>query len=367
MLLSIVILIASLVLFYLALVSFYPSFGGDVNEERQARYNASQQFNDGKFMNTKKEVPEAASFSKMLSIGRKFFFEKVKNGRPNKDLEVKKVDSTNLASFQKGTRLIWFGHSAFLLQLDGKNILIDPMLGNVPAPHPWMGSKRFNIDMPIEIKKLPKIDAVVISHDHYDHLDYESINKLKDKVEAYFVPLGVGVHLEAWGVDANNINEMDWWQETTFKNIQLACTPAQHFSGRKFTNGQSTLWSSWVIKSNGTSLYFSGDGGYGPHFKQIGEHYGPFDLAMMECGQYNKMWPDIHMFPEETAQAGVDVQAKTLMPIHWGAFKLALHSWTDPIERVSKKAKTLQLPLVAPQIGEPIVIDELPKPTTVWW
>ncbi|MEM6542468.1 MAG: MBL fold metallo-hydrolase, partial [Bacteroidota bacterium] len=165
MLLSIVILIASLVLIYLAFVNFYPSFGGDVNEERQALYNSSQQFSDGKFINTKKEIPEAASFSKMLSIGRKFFFEKVENGRPDKDLKIQKIDAANIANYHDSPRLIWFGHSAFLLQLDGKNILIDPMLGKVPAPHEWMGAKRFNLELPIEIKNLPKIDAVVISHD----------------------------------------------------------------------------------------------------------------------------------------------------------------------------------------------------------
>lgn len=367
MLQSIVILVVLLVLIYLAFINFYPSLGGDVNKERQVRYTASQQFGNGKFINTKKEIPEAASFSKMLSIGRKFFFEKVENGRPDKDLEVQKIDSTAIASYRGGTRLIWFGHSAFLLQLDGKNILIDPMFGPVPAPHQWMGAQRFNLELPIEIEKLPKIDAVVISHDHYDHLDYESIKNLKDKVEAYFVPLGVGVHLEAWDVDSTLIKEMDWWEETTFKDIVLACTPAQHFSGRKFTNGQSTLWSSWVITSDSANIFFSGDSGYAPHFKQIGEHYGPFDFAMLECGQYNKMWPDIHMFPEETAQAGIDVQAKAIMPIHWGAFKLALHSWTDPIERVSKKAEALGIPLVTPAIGEPIILSELPKPNSVWW
>ncbi|UJH67352.1 MBL fold metallo-hydrolase [Allomuricauda sp. SCSIO 65647] len=367
MLLSIVILIASLVIIYLAFVNFYPSFGGDVSKERKALYLSSKQFKDGAFVNTKEDIPEDASFSEMLSIARKFFFQKVENGRPEKELEVQKIDSIALAGHRGGTQLVWFGHSAFLLQMNGKNILIDPMFGKVPAPHPWFGANRFTKELPIEIEKLPKIDAVVISHDHYDHLDYGSIKKLKDKVEAYYVPLGVGVHLEAWGVGSDRITEMDWWEETMFEDIQLACTPAQHFSGRKFTNGQSTLWSSWVIKSDGTSIYFSGDGGYGPHFKQIGEQYGPFDFAMMECGQYNKMWPDIHMFPEETAQAGVDVQAKALMAIHWGAFKLALHSWTDPIERVSKKAKELQIPLVTPQIGEPIVIDELPKPNRVWW
>ena len=367
MLLIIALLIVLLVLIYLAFVNFYPSFGGNVDKERQAKYKSSQQFNDGKFFNTKKEIPEDASFSKMLSIGRKFFFEKVENGRPKESLKVQQIDSVQVASNDRMGRLIWFGHSAFVLQLDGKNILIDPMFGDVPAPHPLLGAKRFSNELPIAIEKLPKIDAVVISHDHYDHLDYESIKKLRSKVVTYFVPLGVGVHLEAWDIDSSKITEMDWWEETTFKSIQLVCTPAQHFSGRKFSNGQSTLWSSWVIKSDSTALYFSGDSGYAAHFKEIGEKYGPFDFAMMECGQYNKMWPDIHMFPEETAQAGVDVQAKAIMPIHWGAFKLALHSWTDPIERVSKKAEELQIPLVTPRIGEPILIDELPKPNSIWW
>ncbi len=366
MLISILALVALLVVFYMAFVNLYPSFGGDVSKERQSLYLSSEQFKEGVFVN-KKNVPKDPSFSEMLKISRKFFFEKVENGRPENNVPVQKIDSTGIANYDKNTRLVWFGHSAFLLQINGKNILIDPMFGEVPAPHPWLGGKRFNKELPIEIEKLPKIDAVLISHDHYDHLDYGSIKRLKDKVEAYYVPLGVGVHLEAWGINGNKITEMDWWNETVFKDIQLVCTPAQHFSGRKLTNGQSTLWSSWVIKSDDTSIFFSGDSGYGPHFKQIGDKYGPFDFAMIECGQYNKMWPDIHMFPEETAQAGVDVRAKAMMPIHWGTFKLALHSWTDPIERVTEKASELQLPLVTPKIGEPIVCNELPKPNSVWW
>lgn len=364
--LSTISLLVLLTLAYFAFVNFYPSFGGDISDERKERYRSSEQFKNDGFVNVK-DVPKEGSFSETFSIARKFFFEKVENGRPDKDLNVLKIDATAVASYCKGPRLIWFGHSAFLLQMDGKNILIDPMFGKVCAPHPWLGSERFYEELPLTIEQLPKIDAVVISHDHYDHLDYESIEQLKSKVDAYFVPLGVGVHLEAWGIQSTKIKEMDWWQETTFQNIQFACTPAQHFSGRKLNNGQSTLWASWVIKSDSTSLYFSGDSGYGPHFKQIGETYGPFDLAMMECGQYDKLWPDIHMFPEETAQAGIDVQAHTLMPIHWGAFQLALHTWTDPIERVSKKAEALRIPLITPKIGEPIVIDELPKQYPIWW
>ena len=367
MILTIGAVVLLLVIIYLVFVNFYPSFGGDVSKERKQTYISSKQFEDGKFLNKNPEIPEDMSFSKMLSISRKFFFEKVENGRPDQDLNVQYIDSMEIVDYSKETRLIWFGHSAFLLQMEGKTILIDPMFGSVPAPHQWMGEKRFNKRLPIAIEKLPKIDAVIISHDHYDHLDYESINKLKDKVGDFFVPLGVGVHLEAWKVDPSKIQEMDWWEETTFKGIDLACTPAQHFSGRKFSNGQSTLWSSWVIKTDATALYFSGDSGYAHHFKEIGERYGPFDFAMMECGQYNTMWPDIHMFPEETAQAGVDIKAKAIMPIHWGAFKLALHSWTDPIERVTRKAQELKLPLVTPKIGEPILISDLPNPQSTWW
>ena len=282
-------------------------------------------------------------------------------------MAVEKLDSTFLANQVSGSRLVWFGHSAFFLQIDDVTILIDPMLGQVAAPHPWLGTKRFSKDLPLEIEKLPHVDVVVISHDHYDHLDYQSILKLKNKVDRFIVPLGVGVHLEAWGVDPDQIEELDWWEETSHQKISYICTPAQHFSGRKFSNGQKTLWSSWVIRSERTNLYFSGDSGYSDHFKEIGEKYGPFDLAMMECGQYNKMWPDIHMFPEETAQAGLDVRAKTIMPIHWGAFKLALHSWTDPVERVTAKAKELGIPVLIPKIGE---LVENPYPnyqSSDWW
>lgn len=366
LLLSTVFLSVLLTLVYFAFVNFYPSFGGDVDEARKTQYLSSEQFKDGIFVNTK-DVPKEMGFSETLSIARKFFFEEVENGRPEKEPPVQKMDVDEVTNYRRGTRLIWFGHSAFLLQMNGKNILIDPMFGSVCAPHPWLGSKRFYNELPMTIAQLPRIDAVIISHDHYDHLDYGSIKELQSKVDSYFVPLGVGVHLEAWGVESTRIKEMDWWQENTFQDLRVVCTPAQHFSGRKLSNGQSTLWSSWVIQSDSTKLYFSGDSGYGPHFKQIGKTYGPFDFAMMECGQYNKLWPDIHMFPEETVQAGVDVQAKNLMPIHWGAFQLALHSWTDPIERVTKKAQVMRIPLVTPEIGEPIVVDELPKHYSPWW
>ncbi len=363
-------IVLSIVLFvvigYLSFVNFYPSFGGTISKELQLKYTSSPNFKNGKFVNTDHSIPKKLSFSETLGLTKKFFFTKVPKGRPDANIEVKKIDSAAIADYQGPIRLIWFGHSAFLLQIEGKNILIDPMFGDVAAPHDWLGTNRFNPQMPIDIAELNKIDAVVISHDHYDHLDYGSIKELKTKVGHYFTPLGVGTHLEAWGVAKDRITELDWWQDIDFKGIKLVCTPAQHFSGRKFDNGQSTLWSSWVIQSKEENIFFSGDSGYAPHFKKIGDSYGPFKFAMIECGQYNDMWPDIHMFPEETAQAAVDLRAKTMMPIHWGSFKLALHSWTDPVERVTKKARELEIPMVTPQIGEFILLDDLNNNTT-WW
>ncbi len=366
MLLTILSLVGMLTIAYLLFVNFYPSFGGDVDEERQKLYSTSTQFEKGVFKNDK-DVKLDLGLGQMLRMSKKFFFEKVENGRPKKDLPVQKLDSAQVTNYKGDTRLFWYGHSAFLLQTEGLNFLIDPMFGNVAAPHPWLGENRFNKQMPLAIAQLPKIDAVIISHDHYDHLDFDSIKKLKDKVDHYFVPLGVGVHLEAWGIASNQITELDWWQESKYKGIQFICTPAQHFSGRKFNNRQGTLWASWVINTSIDTIFFSGDSGYGDHFKDIGKKYGPFDFAMMECGQYNEMWSEIHMMPEETAQAGIDIQARKLMPIHWGSFKLALHSWTDPVVRVGKKAEALKLPLVIPKIGEAIMVKDSVELSSTWW
>ncbi|MEN8788214.1 MAG: MBL fold metallo-hydrolase [Flavobacteriaceae bacterium] len=364
--LAILVIIAIVFIGYSLFVGYYPSFGGDVDKALKIEYSKSENYRNGAFMN-RKNVPEKFGFWQTLSIARKFFFTQVPNGAPKNPIPVQPLDSTGIANYEGKTRLMWFGHSAFLLQMQGRNILLDPMFGETPAPHPLLGRNRFSGPLPIEIEKLPQIDAIIISHDHYDHLDYESIMKLKDKVEMFYTPLAVGVHLKAWGVEEDKIIELDWWQEARYLNLEFICTPAQHFSGRKLKNRQSTLWSSWVIRSDKESIFFSGDSGYGPHFKEIGEKYGPFEFAMMECGQYNELWPDIHMFPEETIQAGMDIGASALMPIHWGAFQLALHSWTDPIERAVIKAGQLNSILVTPKIGQPIMIDSLEGLDTSWW
>jgi L-ascorbate metabolism protein UlaG (beta-lactamase superfamily) len=346
-------------------VNLSPQFGGQPTTTDMKEYSENGNYADGKFVNL---IPTSMdmNFTKGMSVMWDFM-RGVPNGRPDFEIPVEKIDSLTIVKNVSQTKLIWFGHSAFLLQIDGKNILLDPMLGEVPAPHPWLGSKRFNKQLPIEIEQLPQIDAILISHDHYDHLDYGSIQKLKGKTKQFYVPLGVGAHFLAWGVPAESIHEFNWWDEIQHEDLKIAFAPARHFSGRGLTNRNSTLWGSWIITGQTHNIYFSGDGGYGPHFKEIGAKYGPFDFAMLECGQYNPNWVQIHMMPEETAQAAVDVQAKLMMPIHWGAFTLALHSWTDPIERVTKKAAELNMPLIAPKIGQPIHVG-LPAPLLEeWW
>ncbi|CAM1343378.1 MBL fold metallo-hydrolase [Tenacibaculum amylolyticum] len=365
MLLTVGILIGIIIVIGILFVNLSPQFGAKTSKEQQKIYAKSAHYKNGQFVNIG-GIKSDMSFSDMLkAIGG--MFKRIPNARPTPPITVEKVDSTEIANYKGATRFIWFGHSAFLLQIGHKNLLIDPMFSDVPAPHPLLGSKRFSNELPIEIEKIPVIDAVLISHDHYDHLDYESIRKLKHKVNTFFTPLGLGAHLQQWGVSKDKIIELDWWQETTFEGLTFVSTPAQHFSGRGLSDRDKTLWCSWIIQSPNEKIFFSGDSGYAQHFKEIGEKYGPFDFAMMECGQYNELWPEVHMFPEQTAQAAIDVKAKKAMPIHWGAFKLAQHSWTDPVQRVMQKAKELNLTLVIPEIGKPTTINETVSTTQNWW
>lgn len=359
-------LVVFLVLFGVIFMYTSPQFGASASDEQKEAYTKTGHYEDDKFINAGGVTSPSFSFSEMVDLGIKFF-SKQPRATPESVVPVEKIDSLNIVEFkEEKPRVVWFGHSALLLQIDGKNILLDPMLGDVPAPHPMLGNARFNKELPLEIEKLPKIDAVIFSHDHYDHLDYESVVKLKDKVEHFYTPLGVGNHIESWGVSKEKISQLDWWQEADFHGLKLVCTPAQHFSGRGLSDGATTLWGSWVIKSNNYNIYFSGDSGYGSHFKEIGEKYGPFDFAMMECGQYNEMWSEIHMMPYQTVDASIDIKAKVMMPIHWASFKLALHPWDDPVLQSTKFAKEKGVQITTPKIGEPVIVDDQ-YPQEEWW
>ncbi len=344
-------------------VNLSPQFGRSATSEQKKNYEQSKNYAKGKFINqipTKMDI----KFFKML----KEWFKNDPSRNPIKEIPTHKINVSDLKSYTDSLpRLTWFGHSAFLLEMDEQIILIDPMFGQYPSPHPMLGPKRYSTALPIEVDQLPTIDAVIFSHDHYDHLDYGTIKNIHQKVRKFYVPLAVGNHLRSWGVDPDKIEELDWWDMTLHDHIQLICTPARHFSGRGLFDRQTTLWSSWVIQGKTAKIYFSGDGGYGPHFKEIGEKYGPFDISLMECGQYNEDWHAIHMMPEETAQAAADLKSELFMPIHWGAFTLAFHSWVDPVVRVTKKAEALQIPCTTPKIGEPIIINTSNYPKSEWW
>ncbi|MGF9695956.1 MBL fold metallo-hydrolase [Paenibacillus sp. MABNR03] len=287
--------------------------------------------------------------------------------RPVSNIPMVKSEFAQTLNPADDPQVTWFGHSAFLLELEGYRLLFDPMLGHRPSPVSWAGTKRYTTDLPIEPEDLPAIDAIILSHDHYDHLDYSSIRKLKDKTERFIVPIGVRRRLIQMGVSADKITEHGWWDELRFKGLTLACTPARHFSGRGLFDRNSTLWCSWVIAGQKTRVFFSGDSGYGPHFKEIGEKYGPFHLTLMECGQYDERWANIHMMPEETVQAHLDVRGQLLIPIHWGAFTLAYHAWNDPVERISQAARSSNVDIATPKIGEQVRIHTGEYPTEPWW
>lgn len=341
-----------------------PEFGGSHSKEDVERYRLSKQYEGEVFKNI---VPTSMDmgFSDILSV-LKEYMNGIKRD-PEFELPIEKVSASALLQNRYETKIMWFGHSAVLLQIDGKNVLLDPMLGESPAPHPVVGTKRYYSELPIEIDSLPTIDLVLISHDHYDHLDYGSIMKLKDKTKLFVLPLGVAAHFRSWGIEESKLVEMDWWEELEAAGLQLAFLPSRHFSGRALADRNHTLWGSFRVKGKKDNIYFSGDGGYAEHFKAIGAKYGPFDFAMLECGQYHEKWAQIHMMPEETAQAGIDIRAKRIMPIHWGAFTLSLHHWTDPILRVKKKAQELNLPIVHPKIGSYFSISDSSFDRSEWW
>jgi L-ascorbate metabolism protein UlaG (beta-lactamase superfamily) len=358
--LTVLFALVGIVLSVYLLIKFTPAFG---QKPARERVQMSLNYSNGSFKN---QTPTSMSTDFMSSITmiRDMFMRKA-NRKPEHPLPVTKFPSLRHPYHQ--TNITWFGHSACMIEIDGKHLLLDPMFGDSPSPFPLFGGKRFSKVLPFSIEELPKIDAVILSHDHYDHLDYGTIQKLNDKVNQFFVPIGVGSHLERWGVHPDMIYELDWWEEIEFYGLTLASAPARHFSGRNIHDRNSTLWCSWIIKGQDSTIFFSGDSGYGPHFKEIGERYGPFDLTLMECGQYDPRWAPIHMLPEETVLAHKDVKGRLLLPIHWGAFTLSFHEWTEPIIRVTIAGEEEGIKVLTPAIGETILLHEAPYPSSRWW
>lgn len=340
-----------------------PSFGGAFSEDLKQKFSRSKQWN-GKVFENLVSVSMVNLRNAPGLLKERFSNKNIKE--PEKPLPIKKLDRKKWEAMSEKPKFVWYGHATLMLQINGKNLLIDPMFGPSPSPFSFMGIKRFSKNTLDLIDDLPPIDAVLISHDHYDHLDLKSIQKLKGKIDNWFVALGVGRHLEKWGVNSHNIQEMDWWQEIHFEGINITFTPSQHFSGRGLSDRFKSFWGGFVLQSHDNRIYWSGDGGYGTHFKEVGEKLGPFDWAFMECGQYYDLWHQLHLFPEESVQAAIDAGAKKAIPVHWGAFALAMHSWKDPIERFVTEAQEQSFPICTPDLGDVVVLGQEPEKNE-WW
>jgi len=320
-------------------------------------------YHDGRFRNTAPASPRK-SLRENLALIWRVLFRKPSSTTPAQALPVHAVSRAQLLAAPDRT-LYRLGHSTVLLKLDGAFWLTDPVFSERASPVQWAGPRRFHAP-PISLADLPPIKGVILSHDHYDHLDRAAIEALAPKVEHFITPLGVGDTLRRWGVPSDKIRQLDWWQSTQVEGLRLVATPSQHFSGRGLHDRNRTLWASWVIVSGDLRIFFSGDSGYFDGFKEIGAQHGPFDVTLMETGAYDVNWPDVHMQPEETLQAHIDLQGRCLLPIHNGTFDLALHAWHEPFERIAALAAARNIVLATPRIGQALDLTQ-PLASESWW
>jgi L-ascorbate metabolism protein UlaG (beta-lactamase superfamily) len=347
-------------------MAIFKTFGSNPSGNDLERINASPNYKDGVFQNRSPTASLVKGASMMKIMWR--FFTKPRNTKPPAILPSVKTDIKSL----QGDKpiVVWFGHSSYFIWCKGKNILIDPVFCGYASPFSFTGKSFKGADI-YTADDFPVIDVLILTHDHYDHLDYKTVLELEPKTKKICTSLGVGSHLKYWGIDPAKIAEFDWWDskqitgDNSAGDIELIAAPARHFSGRLFTRSK-TLWSSFILKTGDYRIYIGADSGYDSHFKEIGEQYGPFDIAILESGQYNEYWPYIHMMPEETVQAAADLKAKVLLPVHWGKFAIALHPWDEPIKRVIAKAKELNVQVTTPMIGEPVILDSS-YPRQEWW
>ncbi|HAG16186.1 MAG TPA: hypothetical protein DCG69_06625 [Bacteroidales bacterium] len=320
----------------------------------------SSNYQSDRFHNLVNTPMAAPKFSTMI----KFFF-KGENQIPKNKLVTQLFRK---AEFEASKEMVfsWFGHSTVLLKMENITFLIDPVFGKRASLFTFLGPKRFRYTNTHRLNDLPMIDVVLISHDHFDHLEYETILALKENVKRFFVPLGVGAHLEKWGVSKEKISELDWWEEINLnEDIKFVFTPTRHFSGRSVVVRNQTLWGSWSIIGKTQKVFFSGDSGYFDVFEKIGEKYGPFDLAFIENGQYNEDWSSIHMMPEQSAKVGFELKAKQVVPIHWGKFSLSVHAWTAPVERFLAASKEYSFAVLTPAPGEIVPLSN--SKSEDWW
>jgi len=342
-----------------------PSSNGDLVRA----YPESPQQRNGVFVNPALQDPSTPPPAQSPGVfGRlgllwKFLFDKPPGTVPPGPLPLQHM--TQAAVLAAPDNTVWrLGHSTLLLKIAGTYWLTDPIFSERASPVQWAGPKRFH-PPPVSIDQLPPIEGVILSHDHYDHLDVDTIMALAPRVRHFVTPLGVGDRLIDWGVDPGKVRQLDWWETTEVGAVRLAAVPARHFSGRGLNDRNKTLWASWVVLAGDVRLFFSGDTGYHPDFRTIGERYGPFDMAMLEVGAYSPSWQS-HMQPHESLRAAGDLRAKWLLPVHNGTFDLSTHTWDDPFERITALGAAQGVPVATPQFGEALPLLR-PHAGSPWW
>ncbi|WP_241788270.1 MBL fold metallo-hydrolase [Sphingobacterium rhinopitheci] len=343
------------------LYMYHPRFGTEATGKRLANMESKPKYKDGAFDNLE-YTPALAEGVTYTDILKSFFFEKKIRVTPIDTLPVIKSDLHNLPA--DSNLYVWFGHSSYLLQLDHKKILIDPVFSKYATPV-RVSVKAFDMSYEYTAQDIPEIDIMVITHDHWDHLDYNTFQEIKHKVKHIVTGLGVGAHLEKWGYPSAQITELYWGESANIAGFEFTAATARHFAGRTFKRNV-TLWSSFILQAQNLKLFLGGDSGYGKHFKEIGEKYGPFDYAILENGQYNEKWINIHMLPEEVVKATKELNSKHLIPVHSSKFPLAVHPWDEPLIRVTKEAEKENIAIVTPQMGEIVSLDTYQK-YPHWW
>jgi len=348
-------------LFGLAWWSATPDIGAVATGQRLERISSSPQWDGEGFANRLTRIDGSA-----LEMMGKGFGGSPKIQRPEQPLPVVSPDPSELATPpESGLRVTWLGHSTLLVDIDGIRVLIDPVWGHRTSPWSSVGPARF-YPPPLPLEDLPQVDVVIISHDHYDHLDYPTVSRLSELNLRWLVPLGIGAHLEHWGVNPSSITELDWWESASIDEVTLTATPARHFSGRWIDRMDSTLWAGWSIRGPVHAAFYSGDTALHPEFEEIGRRLGPFDITMMESGAYDSTWTDVHLGPEQAVIAHQMVGGGLLLPVHWGLFDLANHGWSEPMERLLSAAERQGVNVISPRPGESVELTE-PHNSDRWW
>jgi len=342
----------------------HPLFGKLPKGEYLAQLSTSNYYSEGAFHNLVDTPMLTTEQSELALMWDNFVSKKTGDPIPPGAIPALKTDLMALNNEQD--LIVWLGHSSYYVQLSGQRILIDPVFSTYAAPVPW-AVRAFAGTNLYHAHDMPEIDLLLITHDHYDHLDYPTIRALQPKVKQVITPLGVGSHFFAWGYDADKVQETDWYQSTDYStSLQIVTTPARHFSGRTFKRNQ-TLWAGFALLSTQRRIFFSGDSGYGPHFAEIGEKYGPFDWVTLDSGQYDPRWAFVHMNPEQAAQAADELQAKAFTPAHVGRFSISAHDWDEPFKRITAASRERNYQLWTPQIGEPLYLDGREQSFSAWW